>query len=161
MTLHKMESNLSLADFRTRLKNSIEIGSLKVNLSRFRLFPIFGGVKPFYGLFDDTSFRLTINSAASPTIFIVRGNYKNIGNKVNVNYIIEENSKFQLLWTQYSPVVFLIFINIFFLFIGRGLRRATTIVSLFLLIVIFYSRWKEERKRKKLEQKFIRIFEIK
>ena len=160
MILHKMESNLSLSDFRTRLHNNIEIGSLKVNFNRFRLFPIFGGVKPFYGLFDDTSFRLTINSPASPTIFIVRGNYKNIGNRVNVNYVVEENSKFQLLWTKYSPLVFLVFINIFFLFIGRGLRRATTLVSLFLLIAIFYSRWKEERKRKKLEQKFIRVFEI-
>lgn len=159
--LHKMESNLSLSEFRARLQNNIERGSLKVNLSRFRLFPIFGGVKPFYGLFDDESFRLTINSATSPTIFIVRGNYKNIDNRVNVNYIIEENSKFQLLWTKFSPVVFLIFINIFFLFFGRGLRRATTIVSLFLLIIIFYSRWKEERKRRKLERNFIRIFEIK
>lgn len=159
--LRKMESNLSLSEFRARLQNNIERGSLKVNLSRFRLFPIFGGVKPFYGLFDDESFRLTINSATSPTIFIVRGNYKNIDNRVNVNYIIEENSKFQLLWTKFSPVVFLIFINIFFLFFGRGLRRATTIVSLFLLIIIFYSRWKEERKRRKLERNFIRIFEIK
>ncbi|KRB55701.1 hypothetical protein ASD98_13685 [Flavobacterium sp. Root186] len=157
---NKKESNLSLSDFRIRLQNNIEIGSLKVNLSHFRLFPIFGGLKPFYGLFDDKSFRLTINSATSPTIFIVRGNYKNIDNRVNVNYVVEENSKFQLLWTKFSPVFFLIFINIFFLFFGRGLRRATTIVSLFLLIVIFYSRWKEERKRKKLEQKFIRIFEI-
>lgn len=157
---NKKESNLSLSDFHIRLQNNIEIGSLKVNLSHFRLFPIFGGVKPFYGLFDDKSFRLTINSATSPTIFIVRGNYKNIDNRVNVNYVVEENSKFQLLWTKFSPVFFLIFINIFFLFFGRGLRRATTIVSLFLLIVIFYSRWKEERKRKKLEQKFIRIFEI-
>jgi len=155
-----MESNLSLLEFRARLQNNIEIGSLKVNLRRFRLFPIFGGVKPFYGLFDDNSFRLTINSSTSPTIFIVRGNYKNIDNRVNVNYIVEENSKFQLVWTKFSPVVFLIFINIFFLFFGRGLRRATTIVSLFLLIVIFYSRWKEERKRKKLEKKFIRVFEI-
>lgn len=158
--LHKKESNLSLSDFRARLQNNIEKGSLKVKLSTFRIFPIFGGVKPFYGLFDDESFRLTINSATSPTIFIVRGNYKNIDNRVNVNYIVEENSKFQLLWTKFSPVVFLILINVFFLFFGRGLRRATTIVSLFLLIVIFYSRWKEERKRKKLERNFIRIFEI-
>lgn len=76
--IHKMESNLSLSDFRARLQNNIEIGSLKVNLRRFRLFPIFGGVKPFYGLFDDNSFRLTINSSKSPTIFIVRGNFTRI-----------------------------------------------------------------------------------
>ena len=156
-----MESKLSLAEFRTRLQNNTEIGSLKVNLSLFRIFPRFGGIKPFYGLFDEKSFRLTINSSTSPTYFIIKGNYKNINNRLNINYIVEPNSKFQLLWTRFSPVVFLIALNVFFLFFGRGLRRATTIVSLFLLIIIFYSRWKEERKRKKLERKFIRIFEIK
>lgn len=155
-----MESKLSLAEFRTRLQNNTEIGSLKVNLSLFRIFPRFGGIKPFYGLFDEKSFRLTINSRTSPTYFIIRGNYKNINNRLNINYIVEPNSKFQLLWTRFSPVVFLIALNVFFLFFGRGLRRATTIVSLFLLIIIFYSRWKEERKRKKLERKFIRIFEL-
>lgn len=155
-----MESKLSLAEFRTRLQNNTEIGSLKVDLSLFRIFPRFGGIKPFYGLFDEKSFRLTINSRTSPTYFIIRGNYKNINNRLNINYIVEPNSKFQLLWTRFSPVVFLIALNVFFLFFGRGLRRATTIVSLFLLIIIFYSRWKEERKRKKLERKFIRIFEL-
>lgn len=155
-----MESKLSLAEFRTRLQNNTEIGSLKVNLSLFRIFPRFGGIKPFYGVFDEKSFRLTINSRTSPTYFIIRGNYKNINNRLNINYIVEPNSKFQLLWTRFSPVVFLIALNVFFLFFGRGLRRATTIVSLFLLIIIFYSRWKEERKRKKLERKFIRIFEL-
>jgi hypothetical protein len=156
-----MESKLSLAEFRTRLQNNTEIGSLKANLSLFRIFPRFGGTKPFYGLFDEKSFRLTLNSRTSPTYFIIRGNYKNINNRVNVSYIVEPNSKFQLIWTRFSPVVFLIIINVFFLFFGRGLRRATTIVSLFLLIIIFYSRWKEERKRKKLERNFVRIFEIK
>lgn len=156
-----MESKLSLAEFRTRLQNNTEIGSLKANLSLFRIFPRFGGTKPFYGLFDEKSFRLTLNSRTSPTYFIIRGNYKNSNNRVNVSYIVEPNSKFQLIWTRFSPVVFLIIINVFFLFFGRGLRRATTIVSLFLLILIFYSRWKEERKRKKLERNFVRIFEIK
>ncbi|MBF4485364.1 hypothetical protein [Flavobacterium sp. CSZ] len=156
-----MESKLSLAEFRTRLQTNTEIGSLKANLSLFRIFPRFGGTKPFYGLFDEKSFRLTLNSRTSPTYFIIRGNYKNINNRVNVSYIVEPNSKFQLIWTRFSPVVFLIIINVFFLFFGRGLRRATTIVSLFLLILIFYSRWKEERKRKKLERNFVRIFEIK
>jgi len=156
-----MESKLSLAEFRTRLQSNTEIGSLKANLSIFRIFPRFGGTKPFYGLFDEKSFRLTLNSRTSPTYFIIRGNYKNSYNRVNVSYIVEPNSKFQLIWTRFSPVVFLIIINVFFLFFGRGLRRATTIVSLFLLILIFYSRWKEERKRKKLERNFVRIFEIK
>ncbi|MBF4515451.1 hypothetical protein IRZ71_03820 [Flavobacterium sp. ANB] len=156
-----MESKLTLSEFRARLKNNTEIGSLKVKLNLFRLFPKFGGIKPFYGLFDDASFRLTINSTTSPTHFIVKGNYKNVNNVLKVNYVVESNNRFQSLWVEYSPVIGIIGINIFFLFFARGLRRASTIVNLFLLFVAFYSRYKEERKRKKLEQKFIRIFEIK
>ena len=64
-------------------------------------------------------------------------------------------------WMKYSPVVAIIAINLFFVLFAKGLRRASTIVNLFLLITIFYSRWKEERRRKKLEKKFLRIFEIK
>jgi len=156
-----MESKLSLAEFRARLINNTEVGSLKVNLSTFRLFPIFTGTKPFYGLFDDKSFSLTLNSATSPTIFIVKGKYKNVNNVLKVDYVVEPNSKLQLIWAEYAPVIGIIVINLFFLFFAKGLRRGTTIINLFLLVMAFYSRWKTERRRKKLEQKFIRIFEIK
>ncbi|KUJ60881.1 hypothetical protein AR687_15865 [Flavobacteriaceae bacterium CRH] len=155
-----MESKLSLSEFRARLQNNTEIGSLKVNLSLFRLFPKFGGMKPFYGLFDDKSFRLTINSTTSPTYFIVKGSYKNVNNVLKINYTVEPNSKAQLIWVYYSPIILIVAINLFFLIFAKGLRRASTIVNLFLLFMAFYSRWKEERKRKKLEQKFVRIFEI-
>lgn len=156
-----MESKLSLAEFRTRLINNTEVGSLKVNLSTFRLFPIFRGTKPFYGLFDDKSFTLTLNSATSPTIFVIKGKYKNVNNVLKVDYMVEPNSKLQLIWAEYAPVIGIIVINLFFLFFAKGLRRGTTIVNLFLLVMAFYSRWKTERRRKKLEQKFIRFFEIK
>lgn len=156
-----MESKLSLAEFRARLINNTEVGSLKVNLGTFRLFPIFGETKTFYGLFDDKSFSLTLNSATSPTIFVIRGKYKNVNNVVKVDYVVEPNSKLQLIWAEYAPVIGIIVINLFFLFFAKGLRRGTTIINLFLLVMAFYSRWKTERRRKKLEQKFIRIFEIK
>lgn len=156
-----MESKLSLAEFRTRLINNTEVGSLKVNLNTFRLFPIFGETNPFYGLFDDKSFSLTLNSTTSPTIFVLKGKYKNVNNVVKVDYVAEPNSKLQLIWAEYAPVIGIIVINLFFLFFAKGLRRGTTIINLFLLVMAFYSRWKTERRRKKLEQKFIRIFEIK
>ncbi|QOG01417.1 hypothetical protein [Flavobacterium sp. MDT1-60] len=155
-----MESKLSLSEFRTRLKNNTEIGSTTAHTEKVRIFPISGTIKPFYGSFDNTSFRLTVNSPKSSTPFIVKGNYKDVNNKVSVDYVIEANNKFQVIWTRYSPIILILVINIFFLFFARGLRRASTIVNLFLLFMAFYSRWNEERKRKKLEQKFISIFEI-
>jgi hypothetical protein len=155
-----MQSKLSLQEFRVTLKNNTEIGSPTPKLGSVRIFPISGPKKPFYGFFDDTSFRLTVNSAKASVPFIVKGNYKEINNKVRVDYIVESNNRFQLILTKYSPIILILAINIFFLFFARGLRRASTIVNLFLLFMAFYARWNEERKRKKLEQKFIRIFEI-
>jgi hypothetical protein len=155
-----MESKLSLSEFRERLKNNTEIGSPKVALGQVRIFPISGAIKPFYGFFDDNSFSLTVNSTKSATYFIVRGKYENINNRLRVAYIVEAGNKFQLIWKRYSPIILILAINIFFLFFARGLRRASTIVNLFLLFMAFYSRWNEEKKRRKLEQKFISIFEI-
>jgi hypothetical protein len=155
-----MESKLSLSEFRLRLKNNTEIGSTTAHTEKVRIFPISGAIKPFYGFFDDKSFRLTVTSPKSSTPFIVKGNYRDINNRLRVDYIVESNNKFQLIWARYSPIILILAINIFFLFFARGLRRASTIVNLFLLFMAFYSRWNEERKRKKLEQRFIQIFKI-
>lgn len=155
-----MESKLSITEFRTRLSNNTEIGSLQVKLSSFKIFPTFAGTKPFYGFFDNQSFYLTVNSAKSPTFYTIIGEYKTVNNRLIVDYIVEPNSKFQFMWVRYAPVICLILINLFIIVFAKGLRRATTIINLFMLFLIFYSRWKEERRRKKMEQKFLRIFEI-
>jgi hypothetical protein len=155
-----MQSNLSLSEFRARLKDNTEIGSPKVTLGQVRVFPISGKIKPFYGFFDDNSFSLTVNSAKSSTFFVVKGKYNEVNNRLKVDYIVESTNKFQEIWAYYSPIILIVAINIFFLFFARGLRRASTIVNLFLLFMAFYSRWKEERKRIKLEQNFVNIFEI-
>lgn len=155
-----MESKLSLSEFRERLKNNTEIGTSKVAFGQIRIFPICGPIKPFYGFFDDTSFSLTVNSKKSATHFIVKGKYESFNNRLKVDYIVESSNKYQQFWRYYSPIILILAINIFFLFFARGLRRASTIVNLFLLFMAFYSRWNEERKRKKLEQKFIQIFKI-
>ena len=155
-----MESKLSLQEFRVRLINNTEVGSKTSKLGNVRIFPISGAIKPFYGFFDGNSFSLTVNSTKSSTNFIIRGKYENINNRLKVDCIVEPVNKYKQFWVYYSPIILILAINIFFLFFAKGLRRASTIVNLFLLFMAFYSRWNEERKRKKLEQKFISIFEI-
>ena len=155
-----MESKLSLQEFRERLNNNTEIGFTTSKLGQSRIFPISGPIKPFYGFFDDKSFSLTVNSKKASTHFIVRGKYESINNRLRVDYVVESSNKYKQFWAYYSPIILIVAINIFFLFFARGLRRASTIVNLFLLFMAFYSRWNEERKRKKLEQKFVRIFEV-
>lgn len=155
-----MESKLSISEFRDRLKNTTEIGFTTSKLGQVRIFPISGPIKPFYGFFDDNSFSLTVNAKKSATHFVVRGKYESINNRLSIDYVVEPGNKYKQFWAYYSPIILIVAINIFFLFFARGLRKASTIVNLFLLFMAFYSRWNEERKRKKLEQKFISIFEI-
>ena len=155
-----MQSNLSLSEFRRRLTDTTEIGSPKAALGQVRVSPLSGAVKPFYGFFDDNSFSLTVNSRKSSTNFIIRGKYETINNRLKVDCIVEPVNKYKQFWAYYSPIILILTINMFFLFFAKGLRRASTIVNLFLLFMAFYSRWNEERKRKKLEQKFIQIFKI-
>ena len=156
-----MQSNLSLSEFRRRLIDNTEIGSPKLTLGQVRVFPLPGAVKPFYGFFDDSSFSLTVNSLKSSTYYVINGKYKIFNNRVTVEYIVEAGNKYRQFWSHYSPIILIVAINIFFLFFARGLRRASTIVNLFLLFMAFYSRWNEERKKQKLQKKFVSIFEIK
>jgi hypothetical protein len=52
-------------------------------------------------------------------------------------------------------------LNSFFFFNIKNAPNETYIVfNLFMVFIIFYSRWDIKRKRKNLEQKFIEMFEI-
>jgi hypothetical protein len=162
-TNHFMQSNLSLSEFRRRLTDTTEIGSPKLKLSPFgAFFTMFNwSSKSFYGLFDDKSFRLTINSTMSPTFFIIKGRYK-ISNKILViNYNIEPSPKFYLVWIKYFPIVAFVITNLLlFLSEGKVPTEVFIIFNTFIVFIIFYSRWHTKRKRKNIENKFIKIFEI-
>ncbi len=156
-----MQSKLNLSEFRTRLKNNTQIGSPRLKLSPFAVFATSGGyLKPFYGLFDDNDFRLTINYIATPTFFIIKGRYKIINHRLDVNYTIEPHPKFFLFWIKYMPITILIFMNIMLFFPENRPIEAIIPVNIVLLFILFFSRWDTKRKRKNLEKKFIEIFEI-
>ena len=156
-----MESKLSLQEFRLRLKNNIVIGSPKLKLSPLAAFTFFDGIsKPFYGLFDDKGFRLTMNSSTSPTYLILKGKYKIANEKVQISYVIEPHPKFHLTWVKYFPVIILVLLNLL-LFFAKGVTIEPFIVmNLSIVFLVFYSRWNSKRKRKNIEKKFIEIFDI-
>lgn len=155
-----MKSKLNITEFRNRMKENTKVGSPKFKSSPFGVFTMFSGnSKPFYGLIDDSNFRLTINSTSIPTFYIVKGKYKNANNVLNVNYIIEPSSKFQLVWMKYFPVVFLFAFNLFYLLNSNPIE-SLIVVNSFIIFIIFFSRWDIKRKKKNLEQKFIEMFEI-
>jgi hypothetical protein len=157
-----MKSKLNISEFRNRLEENLKIGSPKLKLSPFGFFTMFGEIsKTFYGNFDDSTFRLTMNSTITPTFYIIKGKYKNTNNMLNVNYTVEPNSKFQIVWMKFFPVISLLAFNLFFLLSsGKIPIEVYVVFNSFIVFVIFFSRWDIKRKKKNLEQKFIKIFEI-
>lgn len=158
-----MKSKLNINEFRNRLKENSKIGYPKLKSTPFVVFTMSGGggSKVFFGMFDDSTFRLTMNSTLFPTFYIIKGKYKNINNSLNVNYTIEPNSKFQILWNKYLPIISLFGVNLFFLLNSRKIPVEVYLAfNLFIIFMILFSRWDIKRKKKNLEQKFIKIFEI-
>ncbi|WP_316634508.1 hypothetical protein [uncultured Flavobacterium sp.] len=156
-----MTSKLSLSEFRTRLQNNTEIGSPKLKLGPFSIFTLFDGTsKLFYGLFDDKSFRLTMNSTMSPTFFIIKGRYKITNRTLAVNYNIEPSPKFYLTWIKWVPIFAGVTMNLLLIFSEEVPKELYILVNIVIVFIIFYSRWDTKHKRKNMEQKFIKIFEI-
>lgn len=158
-----MNSNLTISEFRHRLKIHSKIGSPNFKSSLLGIFTIFGGgiSKTFYGLFDDSAFNLTMNSTLFPPLYVIKGKYKNTNSTLNINYTIESNSKFGLLWMKFFPIIFLFVINFLFLLSSNKMPIEVYIVfNSFTIFIIFFSRWDIKRRKKNIEQKFIEIFEI-
>lgn len=156
-----MNSKLNITEFRNRLKENTKIGrpDIQLSLGIFSIFSI--SSKIFYGIFDDSTFRLTINYNFTSGFYILKGKYQNIDNKLKLNYNIEPISRIGIIWTKYFPFVALIGFNCFYFFNLKNLPNEIGITfNSFIVFIIFFSRWDMKRKKKNLKQKFSEIFEI-
>ena len=155
-----MTSKLSLSEFRNRIKENLDIGSPKLKLSHLSIFTMFGETsKPFYGNYDDTSFRLTMNSTISPTFCILKGKYKKVNATVTVNYNIVSPSKFHKVWMNFFPILAWLVVNSVFFFFFFPFK-AFVVFNSFWVVVSLFSIWYNKRKKRKLEEKFLELFEI-
>lgn len=156
-----MTSKLSLNEFRSRMKENLDIGSPRLKLSPLSIFTMFGDTsKPFYGNYDETSFRLTTNSTISPTFYILKGEYKKVNATVTVNYSIVSSSKFHKIWIKFFPILACIAVNSIFFIEKRPFNMFVVFNSFWILASLFHL-WYTKRKKRKLEEKFLELFEIK
>src|SRR6187431_171380 len=137
-----MKSKLNITEFRNRIEENFKIGSPKLKLSHFGGLTTFGGIsKTFYGDFDDSTFRLTMNSTISPTFYIIKGKYKNTNNTIIVNYTIEPSSKFHTIWMKFFPIISLFAFNLLFLLSSEKTPIEVYIpFNSFIVFIIFFSR---------------------
>ncbi|MBC7523956.1 MAG: hypothetical protein H7239_05910 [Flavobacterium sp.] len=157
-----MQSNLTLAEFRNRLTNFTKIGHPKLKLSPFAVFSMFGdSSKTFYGLFDDNTFSLTSNFRTDPTYYILRGSYKTVNGKLEVQYELAPRHKYQLYWWIFIPVLgFVVFNSILLSTYNESISELPLIINMFLIFMVTYAYININTKRKKLEKNFMKIFEI-
>nr|WP_294933035.1 hypothetical protein [uncultured Flavobacterium sp.] len=157
-----MQSKLNITEFRAKIKNNTVIGHPKLKLiSPFSLFKIFGGIsKPFYGNYDDSTFRLITNSAVSLSFYLIKGKYKTTNGSLNIDYVIEPTHKLQLIWVKYFPIIAFVVMNLIFISEEKVPTEAYIIFNLFIAFVFFHSRWSIKRKIRNLERKFNEVFEI-
>lgn len=159
----KMTSKLSLNEFRSRMKENLDIGSPRLKLSPLSIFTMFGDTsKPFYGNYDETSFRLTTNSTISPSFYILKGKYKKVNATVNVNYSIVSPSKFHKFWIKFFPIVGWVAVNsVFFFDSTKAPIEVYVVFNSFWIVASLFSVWYNKSKKRKLEGKFLELFEIK
>ena len=157
-----MQSKLNVTEFRNRLKNLTKIGHPKLKLSPFAMFSMFGdSSKTFYGLYDDSSFSLTSNFRTNPTPYIVRGSYKTINGKLQIQYMISPRHKYQFYWWIFVSVLgFVVFNSLLLSDHSESSSKNLLIINTFLIFMISYAYINITRKRRKLEKNFMGIFEI-
>jgi len=157
-----MKSKLSVFQFRNRIKENTKIGSPKFKSSVFGFFTIFDrSSETFYGLIDDSNFRLTTNTTIYPNYHILSGKYKNANGELYIDYKIEPISKFRSIGMKYFLLAILLAFNIHFFLIEKNAPILVGIAfNLFGAAIILFSSWDIRRRKKKLEKAFIEIFEI-
>ncbi|MBF4493759.1 MULTISPECIES: hypothetical protein [unclassified Flavobacterium] len=157
-----MKSKLEATEFRNKIKSNTVIGNPKLKyISPFWLFRIFEGIsKPFYGNFDDSTFRLTINTAILPTFYTIKGNYKTANRTLNISYTIEPTHKLSIIWIKYFPIIAFVLANSVLISQEKIPLQVYLFFNLFIVFSTFYTKWRTKQEMKNLERKFNEIFEI-
>lgn len=153
-----MQSKLNITEFREKLKSSTKIGhpQLKIN-TPFNLF-FFDSSKCFFGRYDDTTFYLTLNYRISHSSYLIKGNYKLVNKKLQIQYGVFPKFKYQkyflLLWLA-CGIAMLMYINHEF-----GDKNDIMIPNLFLLLMLIYGSFHYKLSKRTIEKKFRKTFEI-
>lgn len=156
-----MQSKLNITEFRNKLKNSTKIGNPQLKF--FTPFSLFfhDSSKSFYGLYNESTFSLTSNLKITQISYKLRGSYKVVNGKLQIRYKIFPKFKYQYhfwIFCLMCGFAMLVFINIA-MFKNNKTSDLLAINPLFIFI-LYYGFFTTIRAKKKLEKKFIEIFEI-
>lgn len=156
-----MYTNLTISEFRKKLELVTKAGNPKQKFLYGFSFLFNDYSKPFYGLFDESRFSLTSNVSISQNPFIIRGDYKIVNNRVEIQFKVFPKFKYQKYWS----IIWMLFGLITMIFIDienyDKLEILTLIITngsaiLFFFLAVLYLNFG----KKSLKNKFMKIFEI-
>ncbi len=156
-----MTSELSISDFKNKLKNHTKIGNAKIKGTPFFIFTLFGQTKKdFYGDFDNSSFQLTINSSFFPIPYIIQGDFKAKNkSKTKLSYKIKP-IWFGYLWVRILPILAFIIVNGILLTQHQKIETEIILIINILLLLMFLPIFILNYRKKIMEKKFRKIFKI-
>ena len=158
-----MHSNLKIADFRKRLRESTKIGNPWVKGDPVVLwFAINRSAKPFYGEVDKSDFNLTTNSNFFPIPYILEGTFKSTKNYKTEIVMNIRPLWFGYLWIRVLPIgVFLVSNYSYFyrgsFFLPKEVIVAVNIICVLMLLPMIMS----VKRKKEFLSNFKKIMEIK
>jgi len=157
-----MISNLNISDFRLKLKENTLPGNPIIKGTPFVILTAFDSTeKLFYGNFSKSKFQLTKNSTFFAIPYVIKGNYKSEnGFETVISYRIKP-LWFGYLWVRVIPFLILVLTNIYILPRVNNLEIETLIFINIFLLLFFIPALITISLKKKLEQNFKYIFEIK
>lgn len=155
-----MISNLSKSEFKENLEKFTKVGNPEIKTTPFGLLTIFSqSLKRFYGEYNSSTFRLTLNALIFISTYIIEGSYKS-RNKT------ETKIKYKVVQSWYGFIVtkiiaILILGSINFAIIPEGSDIWNYIIANLLgLSLVIFTFYMEFRLKKQLVRDFHRIFEI-
>ncbi len=153
-----MQSKLNITEFREKLKNSTKIGHPQIKTNTPLNLFFFDSSKSFYGRYNDSTFYLTLNLRITHSSYLIKGNYKFVNKKLQIQYEIFPKFKYQkyflLLWLV-CGIGMIVYINLTF-----GNKNNVMISNLFLLLMLTFGSLNYKFSKRIIEQKFRKTFEI-
>jgi hypothetical protein len=158
-----MTSQLSISEFKSRMKYHTKTGDPILKLTPFFLFTIFTKAgKKFYGEFNDSHFELTKNAEFWPIPYIIDGNYRFKNETETELFYKIKTVKFYYWTTRIVALLTLVLVNYLFFFKSDNNIQLNIIFILNLLLIPFFSVGFliEKYMKKRMERNFKEIFRI-
>lgn len=157
-----MQSNLTTDELKQKLTELTRAGYPYLMGTPLAILLIFDfSNKKFYGMIDESTFKITSNSVFSFSGHIIKGEVKDTETGVaNVSYTVKP-ILFSYYWIRLIPIIGFLAVNTIFFYFKLQVIPVILMCNLFLVGMFALAIYREKRKKRELEKLFIRHLSLK